>query len=142
MNRDPQSYAIIGAAMEVHRELGAGFFEPVYQEALAIEFAVRDILFAREVLVPVSYKGWDLKSSYKADFICFGDIILEVKALSEIPRFAEAQAINYLKATRLNRALIINFGATKLEYKRIVLNYRSQFESALEEPTDADFRGY
>ena len=126
MNRDPQSYAVIGAAMVVHRQMGAGFFEVVYQEALALEFALRGIPFEREVPVPVFYKGQILKTFYKADFICYGELLIEAKALSELPSSAEGQAINYLKATGLKRALLLNFGAETLQSKRVVLNYHPE----------------
>ena len=80
--KDPQTYAIIGAAMEVHRQLGHGFLEAVYQEASAIEYPERNIPFAREVLLEVKYKGKLLTCHYKADFICFGEILIEMKAIS------------------------------------------------------------
>ena len=121
--RDPQTYAIIGAAMEVHRELGPGFLEAVYQDALAIEMAARDIPFVREVDVPVRYKNRVLPSCYRADFICFGEVIVELKALDSLAGTHEAQVINYLKATGLTRALLLNFGAKSLECKRLVLNH-------------------
>ena len=130
MNKDPQSYAVIGAAMEVHREIGDGFFEPVYQEALALELTERNVPFEREVQIPVFYKGHRLKTFYKADFVCYGELVIEAKALSDLPSSAEGQAINYLKATGLHRALVLNFDSKTLHHKRIVLNYR---------PEEADF---
>jgi GxxExxY protein len=121
--RDEQTYAIIGAAMEVHRELGSGFLEPVYQDAMGIELATRGVPFGREVALPVTYKGHVLPSTYRADFICYGQVILELKALEALASAHEAQVINCLKATGLTRALLINFGAKSLEYKRLVLNH-------------------
>jgi len=79
--RDEQTFAIIGAAMEVHRELGHGFLEAVYQDALAVEFGLRQVPFNREVVLPVFYKGGKLPSSYRADFVCFGEVLVEIKAL-------------------------------------------------------------
>jgi GxxExxY protein len=120
--RDPETFAIIGAAMEVHRELGHGFLEPVYQQALAREFQLQQIPSQREMEVAVSYKGQTLDSSYRADFVCYGSVIVELKAVKAIDDAHYAQVIHYLKATGLRRALLLNFGARSLQYKRIVLN--------------------
>ncbi|HEY5297578.1 MAG TPA: GxxExxY protein [Verrucomicrobiae bacterium] len=135
-NRDPQTYAIIGAAMEVHRQLGHGFLEAVYQEALAIELAAREIRFQREVPLPVEYKGQRLLCSYRADFVCFDEVIVELKAITQLTGIDEAQTINELKATNLHRALLINFGAPSLEYKRLVFNLRESAQSADENSAD------
>ena len=121
--RDPQTYAIIGAAMEVHRRLGHGFLEAVYQEANAVEYSTQNIPFEREVLLVVKYRGAALECRYKADFICFGEVLVELKALDRLSGREEAQVINYLKATGLSRALLINFGAPSLEYKRLVFTH-------------------
>ena len=121
--KDPQTYAIIGAAMEVHKQMGHGFLEGVYQEALAIEFSEHNIPYQREVELKVSYKNRPLDCKYRADFICYGEIIVELKAISKISVIEEAQLINYLKVTVLKRALLINFGALSLQYKRLVWNY-------------------
>ena len=118
--RDPYTHAIIGAAMEVHRELGCGFLETVYQEALALEMAERDILFEREVALPVFYKGHRLDTSYRPDFICFEKIIVELKAISKLTGVEEPQIINYLKATGSECGLLLNFGLTSLEYKKFI----------------------
>ena len=128
--RDEQTYAIIGAAMEVHRELSHGFLEAVYQEALEHEFIARAIPYQREVELPVCYKGKKLACGYRADFICLGNIIVEIKALAELTSAHDSQVINYLKATGKNRALILNFGAPSLQHKRLVHNLRESAQSA------------
>jgi GxxExxY protein len=116
--KDPRTYAIIGAAMEVHRQLGPGFLEAVYQEALAVELTERGVPYAREVELPILYKGVRLHTAYRADFICFGEIIVELKALHALSVIEHAQLINYLKATQMCIGLLLNFGASSLEYKR------------------------
>ena len=120
MEKDKETFAIIGAAMEVHRELGRGFLELVYQTALALEFQERTIPFKAEVALPIRYKGKLLTCGYRADFVCFEDIIIETKAISKLSSADEAQLINELKATGLRRGLLLNFGATSLEHKRLV----------------------
>jgi GxxExxY protein len=120
---DPQTYAIIGAAMEVHKHLGPGFLEAVYQEACELEFGMRQIPFAREVVLVVEYKAVPLSARYKADFVCYGEIIVELKALGGLTSIEVAQTLNYLKATGLKRALLINFGSERLEHRRLVLDY-------------------
>ncbi len=118
--RDPSTYAIIGAAIEVHKHLGCGFLESVYQEALAIELGLREIPFRREVRLPVNYKGQVLATSFCADFICFDSLVLELKALARMSGSEEAQLINYLKATRYKVGLLLNFGTRSLEHRRFV----------------------
>lgn len=110
--------------MEVHRELRNGFLEAVYQDVLAVELAARGIPFEREKLLRVTYKGSVLPSFYKADFVCFGSVLVECKALKAIGGVEEAQVLNYLRITGLARALLINFGARSLEYKRFILTAR------------------
>jgi len=107
--------------MEVHRELGQGFLEVVYQDALAVELTRATIPFEREKLLQVRYKGGLLPSFYKADFLCFGSVLVECKAIKQIGKPEMAQTLNYLRVTRLDRALIVNFSAASLEYKRLVL---------------------
>lgn len=130
--RDPETFAIIGAAMEVHRELGHGFLEAVYQEALAIELAARKIPFRREVPLVVNYKGQKLACSYRADFVCYENVLVELKAVSQLTGVDEAQVINEMKATGMQRALLFNFGTPSLEYKRRVFNLRESAQSAEE----------
>lgn len=115
-----ESYEIIGAAMDVHNELGSGFLEAVYQEALALEFNKRNIPFKQEKRIEITYKNQILLKHYVADFICYNKIIIEIKALSELIGNHESQVINYLKATDLKLGLLINFGTESLEYKRLV----------------------
>lgn len=123
-DKDPQTYAIIGAAMAVHGELGNGFLEAVYQEAMEREFQLQKVPYEREKRLPVYYQGEALNTHYQADFVCFNSVIVELKALQQISGNEEAQLINYLKAARLNRGLLINFGDKNLQYKRFVHNLR------------------
>ncbi len=116
--RDSRTFEIIGAAMEVHKELGCGFLEPVYQEALAIELGQRGIPYRREVELPIDYKGVTIDSTYRADFVCFDTVLLELKATRETGVVEEAQVINYLKAGRLAVGLLLNFGRASLQYRR------------------------
>ena len=119
--RDPQTYVIIGAAFEVHGVLGCGFLEPVYQEALEKEFLRRGIPFRREVELPIKYKEDRLGVAYKADFVCYGEVIVELKALDQIGGREKAQVINYLKASGYSRGLLLNFGTMRLGCERLVL---------------------
>ena len=120
--RDPQTYAVIGACLEVHSQLGHGFLEAVYQDALEIELAEQKIPFSREVELPVRYKGKILNCSYRTDFICFETVVVELKALSKLTTVEHSQVINYLKATRIARGLLVNFGGPQLEVKRFIFS--------------------
>jgi GxxExxY protein len=117
---DEQTQAIIGAAMKVHRELGCGFLEQVYQCALAVELESQGVPFKREVELPVYYSGQKLDCYYRIDFICYEDVLVELKALKQLGGIEESQVINYLKVSSMNRALLINFGGKSLEFKRFV----------------------
>ena len=116
--------------MEVHRELGHGFLEIVYKEPFGMELEARGIPYQRETELPLYYKGRQLQSGYRADFICYGVVLVEAKALARRSPVEESQVLNYLKAAKLNRGLLINFGAPSLEYKRFVLNLRESAKSA------------
>ena len=118
---DPQTYKIIGAAMAVHRELGCGFLEAVSREALTLELKERQIPFAREVRLQVRYRDQVLPVFYTVDFICYDDILVEIKALNAIGPMEEAQLINYLRVARRTRGLLLNFGALSLQHKRMVV---------------------
>ena len=123
-------YSVVGAAIEVHRDLGPGFLEAVYQEALEREFQLQNIPYEREKELPVLYRGEPLNTFYKADFVCFNSVIVELKALKGFTSREESQVINYLKASGLHRALLINFGTPSLQHKRLVYNLRESAKSA------------
>ena len=116
-----ESYNIIRACISVHKELGCGFLEAVYQEALAIEFRNYGIPFNQEMSLDIYFRNIKLNKKYIADFICYDKIILELKAISKITTEHEAQVLNYLKATGLKLGILINFGQISLTYKRLVL---------------------
>ncbi len=115
-----ESYKIIGACMEVHKKLGCGFLESVYSEALEIEFKKSEIPYEREKKLPVFYGDVPLKKYFKADFVCYNSIILELKATKFIIEADHRQTVNNVKATKFQLGLLINFGTPSLTYKRIV----------------------
>jgi GxxExxY protein len=123
---DPRTFAIIGAALEVHKQLGCGFLEAVYHESLALEFNSRKIPFVREVCLPITYKSQVLKTAYCADFICFGAVVVELKALAHMSGTEASQVINYLKATGYEVGLLLNFGAPSLQHRRLILSKSAQ----------------
>ena len=117
-----ESYKIVGAAFKVYNTLGQGFLEAVYQEAIEIEFQKQGIPYEREKELKIVYNGVELKQTYKADFVCFGEIIVELKAVSELDDAHRSQVYNYLHATGYKLGLLLNFGcADELEKERIVL---------------------
>lgn len=114
-------YDIISAAIEVHKELGSGFHEAVYQEAFESELSIRNIPFESQKPVSISYKGKPLNKEYIPDLLVFGEIITELKTLSQLTPKEDAQLINYLKATNKKVGLLINFGSDgRLDWKRLV----------------------
>lgn len=113
------TYAVIGAAMEVHKVLGPGFLESVYQTALAHELKLRALAFQEQVQLPVCYKGI-LAGEYVADFTIEDKLIVELKAISMLNASHKAQAMNYLTATGFRLALLINFGAASLQHQRVI----------------------
>ena len=113
------SKAIIGAAMEVHRLLGPGFLEAVYENALAHEFRIRQIPFVKQATISITYKHEQV-GGYRADFIVYDKIILEIKSASRLAREHEAQALHYLAAMQFRLALLLNFGAPSLQIRRII----------------------
>ena len=114
-----ESYAIVGAAMQVHSTLGCGFVEKVYQEALEIEFTKRGIPFEREKRLLIEYKGQILKSDFYVDFLCFDKIVVELKAVIEVANEHKSQVINYLKAGYFRLGYLLNFGQQNLYYERL-----------------------
>ena len=116
-----ETYKIIGICMEVHNNLGKGFSEIVYKDALEVEFKNENIFFEREKEYSVNYKGTILPHKFYADFIVFGNVILEIKSVNKIADEHIAQAINYLKVSQNKIALVVNFNEDKLNYKRLIL---------------------
>ena len=120
---EQESYQIIGAAMNVHNELGPGFTEKVYQDALAVEFTERGIPFTREKAIHAIYRGVELEGTFIPDFICYDKIIVELKAVKELDDVHRSQAINYAKIAGLNLSLLINFGEKSLVKERFPINF-------------------
>lgn len=120
--RDPLTFAIIGAAMTVHRTLGHGFLEAVYQEALEQELIASRIPYKRESPIQIHYRGRPLQTNYRADFICYGLILVELKAIQSLTGMEESQVINYLKATGLEKAILFNFGTPSMEFRRLIFH--------------------
>ena len=118
MDLKEKTYNIRGAIFEVSNTLGAGFLEKVYQEALEIEFRIRGIPYEREKHLTIEYKGHVLQHDYFADFVCYGDIIVELKAVEELCSQHEAQVLNYLSITKKSLGLLVNFGTPKVEIRR------------------------
>lgn len=117
-----ESYTIVGACFEVYNELGNGFDEAVYHESLELEMSSKQLDFVSEPQIQVQYKGQVLEKHFRADMICFGKIIVELKAVRALNDFHRQQVLNYLKATGFRLGLLVNFGAVDgLEYERIVL---------------------
>ncbi len=124
-------YEIAGAAMEVYNVLGPGFLEPVYQEALEMELTDRKIPFESQKELPIFYKGRRLKKIYVADFVVYGKVIVEIKALDHLANREESQLLNYLKATGLEVGVLVNFGADqKLEWTRKVKSHKPVYKRA------------
>ncbi len=116
-----ETYRILGACFDVYNELGCGFLEPVYQECLEIELDKQKIPFESQKILKLSYKGSELKKTYQADFVCFGSVIVEIKAVSRLTGEHRAQILNYLHATNIDVGLLVNFGHfPKLEHERFL----------------------
>lgn len=115
-----ESYKIIGSCMKVHSELGAGFLESVYQEALERQFIKDGVPYVREKVLKINFDGEQLKKTFKADFVCYDKIIVELKAASFIHSDNVQQTKNYLKTTKFELGLVINFGERSLVYKRVL----------------------
>lgn len=117
---EEESYKIIGICMEVHKKLGTGFLESVYQEVLQKEFVKKDIPFEQQKKLQLYYDQVPLKKYFIADFVCFDKIIIEIKSVSFMNDKAKQQVINYLKATNFKLGLLINFGESSLKWKRVI----------------------
>jgi GxxExxY protein len=131
--RDNETYALIGAAIEVRKELGNGFDASVYCDAFEVELQQRGTPYQRAYSIPVSYKGVPLDSPFEVDFLCYENVLVIIKSMSAITPVEDAQVINFLKATGMKRGLLINFGAYRLEYKRLVHKHRPAWTPKTEE---------
>lgn len=116
-----ETYEIRGAIFAVHKELGCGFLERVYQDALEYEFRLRGIPYERECEIQVTYKGHPLGEPYRADFVCYGKIIVELKAVKELEDIHRAQVLNYLKASGMKLGILANFGEKFIHPERLIL---------------------
>ena len=115
-----ETYKLIGLCMKVHRELGCGFLEPVYQEAFEMLLKAEGVPYQREKQLPIYFMGQKLTKEYFADFVCYDKIILEFKAVSSLTAAHEAQLMNYLKASKMRMGLLCNFAETSFVYRRFV----------------------
>jgi len=118
---EKEAFDIVGCCMEVHKTLGTGFLEAVYQEALALELGAANIPFEQEKPISITYKGKALDKKYFADFLCYNEIIVETKTDANLLPEHAAQLLNYLKATNRKLGILVNFGSPSLQWKRIVL---------------------
>ena len=122
---EEETFKIIGACMKVHKNLGSGFLESVYQEVLAKEFTKEEIPFEEQKKLNLFYEGEKLNKYFKADFLCYDKIIVELKSVSFLNKSLEGQVINYLKATNKEVGLLINFGEKSLKWKRFINSHHS-----------------
>ena len=118
MYNDQETYQIIGAAMAVHKELGPGFLESAYGDALELEFQMMGIPYEREKEIEIFYKGKPIKTKYFADFLCYGNVVVELKTVDKLADIHRAQIIHYLTATKVTKGLLINFKNKSLQYER------------------------
>ena len=122
---EEETFNIRGCLLNVHKELGCGFLEKVYQEALEMELNAAHIPYTREKALKIFYHGIQMKQEYIADFVCYDKIIVKLKAVSELTDVHRAQVFNYLKATNIDLGLLVNFGETSLKVERL-FNYRKK----------------
>ncbi|WDE95980.1 GxxExxY protein [Lentisphaera profundi] len=122
-----ESYVIIGACMNVHNELGQGFLESVYQEALELVLSKETIANEREKELHISFQGQALAKKFYVDFLCYDQIVVELKAVKALDQNHEAQVINYLKASNKPLGILVNFGEKSLVYKRLINKYHNSF---------------
>ena len=137
-DNDPETYAILGAAMQVHSELGRGFLESVNQDAFEKELSLQKIPFQREVKMTVCYRGVELPSYFVADFVCYTNIIVELKAMTEMAGAEKAQVLNYLKVSGFKRGLLLNFGKERLDYERIANFFKKSGNHSTDVTDDND----